>query len=506
MLLFSLALLSFFTVPCSLLADTPSEMYVPDDATINARFGEMNCLVKPKLTPAVRSYMKTYLQLRRAHSEVILGKTVMYFPMFEKKFREHDMPEDLKYLSIVESALRPKATSRVGAGGLWQFMPETGYSYGLEINEYRDDRSDPEMSTEAAIAYLKNAHNRFGNWELALAAYNSGAGRVNRAVRRARSKNFWKIQRYLPRETRAYVPAFIAATYLCKYYADHGLTPQYPSLDMQMTQTVKIYDHISFYKIGQLTGLSQYVIEDLNPAYNMGFVPANGKGYTLTLPKRVMQTVLDYLSHIKRPDGNQRDLSLAVTSVTIKSRPIKTDTRDEYFESMYTVQEGETMERIAEMYGITKNNIMAWNNLTSPYAYVGQELKIFHPHKIERWSPRTETEEAPPIESLALTPFAVAGLDENMRATRVEKATSYKKKRAKKAEVKSTDVKKKAAGNATKMRGNYIYYRLEAGESLQDAADKFPGVRLQDILELNKLKKVRKGLKIRIKKIDENME
>jgi len=494
--LFSKLLLSFFFVFLFGNLSHAENNYEPlNDNVIKANLANLPCLVTKKDTPAVRSFLRTYLQSRREHSEVILGRTVVYFPMFEKKFIEADMPTELKYLSIVESALRPKAVSRVGAGGLWQFMPETGAHYGLHISEHRDDRSDPEMATEGAIAYLKRQYKRFGNWELAIASYNSGPGRVNRAVKRARSKSFWKIQRYLPRETRSYVPGFIAATYLCHYYEQHGLTPQYPSLDMQMTQTVKIYDYLPFVKIQQLTGLSQYVIEDLNPAFNSGFVPASARGYNVTLPKRVMQTVLDYLKHLKRPDGAANN-GFTVTSVNIKPKPVKVNTHDEYYKSVYFVQQNESLARIADIFGVSKNSIMAWNGMNNDIVIPGQELTLYHPNKIERWSP-FNVETSPQIASLALQPFSVEAILPNLSNRAAKKVKRVEKEKVKKEKIEKEE-------DPTSMRGRYIMYRLQEGETLQDAADMFPGVRLKDILELNKIKEgkaPKAGTKIKIKKL-----
>ena len=175
------------------------------------------------------------------------------------------MPLDLKFLSVVESALNPMAVSRSGAVGLWQFMPATGREYGLKISRYVDERKDPVKSTLAAIKYLKKQYNRYGNWELALAAYNGGPGRVNRAIKRGRSKNFWRIRKYLPRETRNYVPAYIAATYIANFYHMHDLVPIYPDLELQLTESVKVYETLNFSEIEAITGTPEYIIEILNP-------------------------------------------------------------------------------------------------------------------------------------------------------------------------------------------------------------------------------------------------
>ena len=243
-LLFSFFFIGFTTVNAN------SENNYPEynKADVTPRVQTLQTIVTPKYTSAVEGYIKGYTIRNREKSELILGRASRYFPMFEKYLKEAGLPDDLKYLSVVESALVPKALSRVGAGGLWQFMPPTGASYGLKIDRYVDDRSCPHKSTQAAMKHLASLYKRFQNWELALAAYNSGGGRVNRAIKMARSKNFWKVQRYLPRETRNYVPAFIAATYLYKYYTAHELLPVYPELDLQLTETMRVYSYLSFQK------------------------------------------------------------------------------------------------------------------------------------------------------------------------------------------------------------------------------------------------------------------
>lgn len=499
--LITLILISFFYLSSNAKSDNLNnkENYSPlNYQEVAARLKTMPCLIKPKDTPAVRSFIRTYLETKREHSKQILGRTVIYFPMYEKKFREHDMPEELKYLSIVESALKPKAVSRVGAGGLWQFMPETGKYYGLHINEHRDDRSDPEMATEAAIAYLKDAYKRFGSWELAIASYNSGPGRVNRAVRRSRSKNFWTLKRYLPRETRSYVPGFIAATYLCQYFAEHGVTPEYPSLDMQMTRTVKIYNHLDFGKIQQLTGLSQYVIEDLNPAYTANFIPANSMGYSLTLPRRVMQRVLDYLQHVNTPDSGNYRGGTVIRNITINPKPINLDTHNEYYKSIYYVNAGESMEQVAKLFEVSKNSIMAWNNLNKPVIYTGQRLILYHPNEIERWQPKKAVTLVTPIAALSPRTLDLPRKKEiNLHtlslSTKVHNVASPKLRSPMHQEEDHTTI-----------RGNNIYYRVQEGDTLQEIADKFPGVRLEDLYELNRIKKDKEpkaGSKIKVKRL-----
>ena len=224
-------------------------------------------IVSPRLDASVQSYLRTYIERNRTKTEHMIGRSVIYFPMFEELLEANGLPVDLKYLAVVESALTPQAISRVGATGLWQFMKTTGREYGLHITKYIDDRCDPEMSTKAAIKYLGNLYRQFDSWELAMAAYNAGPGRVRYAIRKSGSKDYWKLQGYLPRETRAYVPGFIAASYVLNYYQDHGLEPAFPGDDLLQTATMQVFEDISFSKIGQITGVTEEIIYHLNPKY-----------------------------------------------------------------------------------------------------------------------------------------------------------------------------------------------------------------------------------------------
>ncbi|MCB0704196.1 MAG: transglycosylase SLT domain-containing protein [Saprospiraceae bacterium] len=360
---------------------------------VKERLDEMPCLVSKKFDKAVEGYITGYVVRHRERGERILGKTIQYFPLFEEYLREHDMPEELKYLAVVESALDPKAVSRVGATGLWQFMESTGRNYGLEINDQIDERSDPVKSTLAAIEYLKKQYDRFGSWELALAAYNSGPGRVNRAIRKARSKNFWKLRKYLPRETRNYVPAFIGATYLCLYYEDHGMSPTMPQLDQILTQRIEVYDYLPFDRIAQVTGLALSTIEDLNPAYQLGYIPESQKGNYLELPKRVMPAVVDYL-HLKKSNTIPKGVRW---EQVLDAPPLNADPNESYFSSIYIVQEGDNMESLLQLFGCSQHALIAWNQPERDFILVpGKELTIYHPYKLLRFEARVEM----PVEAL----------------------------------------------------------------------------------------------------------
>lgn len=346
-------------------------------------------IVEPKFVPAVKGYIRSYMVRNRTSSEIILGRTVLYFPIFEAYLAEYNLPEELKYLSIVESALNPKAVSRVGAGGLWQFMPATGLELGLRIDKEVDERSDPIKSTEAAMVHIQRQYDRFEDWALALAAYNSGSGRVSRAVKRARSKNFWQIQRYLPKETRNYVPAFIAASYLVDYYEEHDLKPVYPDLDLQITETIKLYDTLSFEQIVLLTELPIEVVQWLNAPYRKGFIPASVEGHSLTLPRRVMGIVKEYMES-RRLDTQGG--AFAKVNLTLP------ETR--YYKSNYIVLEGKTLPDIARELKCTVHQLRAWNKLKNNKIEPGQKLTIFTPKPFEQKFPIVPLEAVNPIPSL----------------------------------------------------------------------------------------------------------
>lgn len=369
-----LPLLFFGSVVMNPLSATGPETEVPpyNEEEIMSRLADLDQdFIETKYDPVVEAYIKGYVVRKRRNAEIILGRTATYFPIFEKYLAEHNMPDVLKYLAVVESALNPHAVSVVGAGGLWQFMPETGKSYGLVINNEVDERTDVIKSTKAALEHLQDLYDRYEDWALALAAYNSGAGRVNRAIKRSGSKDFWKLRKYLPRETRNYVPAFIAAVYLAHYYDKHNLEPDFPSLDMQLTEEVKINDFVSFFRVAQITGVSMAVIRKLNPLYTKDFIPANVKGNYLILPKRVMPAFQDYL--LAKKDGNAYPEALHA-SVHMKNHR---NTDKPYSYSIYLLGEDEAPEQLAELLNCSVTNLMVWNEVGFEELGNQRQLKVF---------------------------------------------------------------------------------------------------------------------------------
>lgn len=276
------------------------------DKDLEQRVINLSSAVDIRYSADVQKHIKAYTKYNKKGTEVILGRTSIYFPMFENILRDRGLPTDLKYLAVIESGLKPTATSKVGAAGLWQFMKSTGRMMGLQVNNTLDERRDPVKSTEAAAEYLKYLNEKFGDWTLALAAYNCGPGNVRKAIRRSGGKRtFWEIKNFLPRETRNYVPKFIAVTYLMNYYYDHGMIPKLPEDHLVNTSSAQVFDKISLKSVSAKFNLSLSIVKLLNPAYIRNVIPASEEGrHLLTLPTDQM------ISYV---NGNQ--------SATLLSRP-----------------------------------------------------------------------------------------------------------------------------------------------------------------------------------------
>lgn len=341
------------------------------DAVLRDRMSKLNSCVDVRMTGVVKGYIKTYAQIQTEKTRNMLGKRLTYFPLFEEKLKEQGLPTDLKYLSVVESALNAKAVSKVGATGLWQFMSYTGKDYGLNATSAYDDRSNPVKSTEAAARYLKSLYNQYQDWALALAAYNSGPNRVNGAIKRAHSRSFWSIQRYLPQETRNYVPAFIAATYICNYFPLHGLEPRDPDFDEQMTDYLLVYEGLSFRDIAAATGLDVDVVSHLNPGFRRGYVPPSNSGQYVIVPQRVMPAFVRYLNSL----GSSHNYSFDETDYVEPQH--MGDGR--YWQKFVTITQPDNIENIAAKYGCHPEHVKSWNALETNYVYAGQKLKLWYP-------------------------------------------------------------------------------------------------------------------------------
>ena len=318
----------------------------------------------------VRKFIDLYAYRKRALTERILGLSQIYFPLFEEQLDKFKMPLELKYLAVIESALNPIANSRAGAKGLWQFMYGTGKVYGLKISSYVDDRFDPIKSTIAACEHMTDLYNIYGNWSLVLAAYNSGAGNVNKAIRRAGgAKNFWVIQRFLPRETRSYVPAFIAASYVLTYAREHHIAPVDPGILFYEVDTVHIRNPLTFDQLSEVLNIPREEIQFLNPAYKQGVIPATlDNQYVLRLRKKNVADFINNENRIyayKTKRGLERDSLLALAFM---------NNRDA---TEYRVKKGETLSTIAKKFHMSVSDLKALNNLHKNYVKPKQHLLVY---------------------------------------------------------------------------------------------------------------------------------
>jgi membrane-bound lytic murein transglycosylase D len=315
----------------------------------------------------VQGYIETYAHNREEMGRVI-GLSKYYFPIYEKAFRDAGIPDEIKYLSIVESKLDPNAVSRAGAAGPWQFMSATGKLYGLAMDDYVDDRRDPVQASYAAAAYLKDAYQEFGDWLLAIASYNSGKSNVEHAIERANATDFWSIRQYLPVETRNYVPAFIAVNYVMNYYNKCGIVPQACSLPLK-TDTVLVNKYVSLGTVSAALGLDVQNLALLNPAYKRQIV--NG---TARSPRRLIIPQVDKARYSALYEVlNNASGIVPVRQVTYAAyHEEKAEKMPEY----HTVKRGETLRDIADTYGIDVSDRKIWNHLHSNRAVVGQKLKL----------------------------------------------------------------------------------------------------------------------------------
>lgn len=351
------------------------------DAEMMRRLEAMNSFIKLPYNDVVKNYIIQYSERMTTRMGRVMGLSTYYFPIFEDILLRYGLPQELKYMAIIESMLNPVATSRAGARGIWQFMYQTGTSYGLEINSYVDERLDVEKAVDAAARYLRDAYRTFGDWALAISSYNCGAGNVSKAIRRADGKrDYWSIYPYLPRETRNYVPAFVAAMYAMTYYREYGIVPQMTGVPAQ-TDTFMIRRNLHFDQIEAVVGVPKEDLQNLNPQYVNDIIPGNNHPYVLKLP---------YTWTARFLDAN-RDTLYAYKADSLVNGRILQDQRKSSGKSTgkssggsssqqriaYKVKSGDYLGKIASKYGVTVAQIKSWNRLKSNNIQIGQTLYIY---------------------------------------------------------------------------------------------------------------------------------
>lgn len=443
----------------------------------------------------VKNYINLYAVKKRKLTSKMLGLAEVYFPMFEESLDKYDMPLEIKYLAIVESALNPAAGSHKGAKGLWQFMYGTGKVYGLKVTSLVDDRYDPYKSTIAACEHLQDLYDIYSDWSLALAAYNSGAGNVNRAIRRAGgTKNYWAVWPFLPRETRGYVPAFIAVNYVMNYAPEHNIYPMNPGTYYHDIDTVSVNDVLAFDQLNEMLGIPMDELKFLNPHFKRQIIPAtNEKPYTLRIPRSYTNAYLSRETELyayKTKKGIEREKLLAEVQ-KVKDRNI------------HIVRSGENLGLIAKRYHVYVNQIKSWNNLRSNTIYPGQKLVLYGSGSSNYYKSSTPVKRSSEKSSHVVKNGENLGLIAKKYKCTVTDLKEWNN-------LKSSNIypnqklivyKPEAKKSSTVKDGKYMYHIIRKGDTLWDIAKEYDGVTVDQIKSLNNIKNSKRlvpGQKIKI--------
>ncbi len=358
-----------FLIPDSVLIEgTDSVANARRDALYEQRLRDLASPIPMPYNYLVRARIVNYVEKHPATISRVVGLSHLYFPMIEDELLRHGLPIELRALPIIESALQTNALSRAGAVGLWQFIASTGKSYGLEINSLVDERRDPRAATRAACRFMKDLHQIFGDWTLAIAAYNCGPGNVNKAIARSGGKTFWNIYDYLPPETRGYVPAFIAATYAYNYHRQHNIAPTEPPIPLAV-DTIQVNRITHFGQIASTIDVDIETLRALNPQYRLDIIPATTKSYTLVLPQRVVTRYIENEAAIMAKDSTY--LKEYINPANLDKKRLERAT------TIHRIKRGETLGGIARRYGVTVNQLMRWNGIKNAGRIrEGQRIRI----------------------------------------------------------------------------------------------------------------------------------
>ena len=348
-----------------------SNPYFPDSVYID-RLVKMPTVMEMAYNEVVRKYIDTYVEGKmREKVSYMLGAANFYIPIFEEALEAYGLPLELKYLPIIESALNPLAVSRAGAAGLWQFMTSTAKIYGLTINSLVDERRDPIKSTWAAARYLKDLYDIYKDWNLVIAAYNCGPGNVNKAIKRTEGKaDYWEIYYNLPKETRGYVPAFIAANYVMTYYCDHNICPMQTDLSMT-TDTIHVNRQLHFKQIAEVCDIPMDEIRDLNPQYRRDIIPGNSQECILRLPNEHLYTLISNMDSVYNHKKDQ--LFTHRATVNLKET---TSAKQASAVVYHKIRSGDTLSTIARRYGTTVSRIKKLNGLKNNNIRAGKTIRV----------------------------------------------------------------------------------------------------------------------------------
>lgn len=484
------------------------ESNVPDEVYIE-RLKKMNSFISLPYNDIVKNYIILYSEKMPTKMAHMLGLCQYYMPIFDETFNKHDLPEELKAMAIIESAMNPLAVSRAGAKGMWQFMYATAKMYGLHIDSFVDERMDPFKAADAAARYLQDAYEIFGDWNLAIASYNCGAGNVNKAIRRSGGKRaFWDIWPYLPRETRGYVPAFVGALYAMTYYKEHGIKPEAVEMPIHV-DTFKINKQLHLKQVAELTGAPLEELKNLNPQYRHDIIPGNSKEYILRLPYTYTNAFIEHEDSVYTHKYDE-----FFNPTTIKKIQDGADGE----RIVYVVKNGDYLGRIASRNRCTVAQIKRWNGLKSNNIRVGQRLVIYRGGGgPSTSSSSSSTAAAAPSSSSSSTQSStptgtytvksgdtLSGIATRHGVTvnqlkQWNGLTSNNIRVGQKLKLNSSSSASSASASSS---GDYSTYTVKSGDSLYSIAKNYSGVSAQDIMNFNGMSSsnIKPGMKIKIPK------
>lgn len=492
-------------------ADSRPQEQVSDDVLIE-RLSKLPSIIEMPLNGPVRNMIYFYANRKRQLVENMLGLSLYYMPIFEEALERHDMPNELRYLPVIESALVPNAVSRAGAAGLWQFMPATATGQGLEINSLVDQRRDPYLASDAAARYLKQLYATYDDWSLAIAAYNCGPGNVNKALRRAGGgkKDFWEIYPFLPAETRGYVPAFIAANYIMNYHKEHNISPALARKPI-IVDTVHVSRRVHFNQICDVLDIPIEEVRALNPQFRKDIIPGDIKPYSLVLPS--LQTLAYVANEDSIVNHNAKDYARRGYVEPASGASTGRDAMGEYYDEevvkYHTVARGETLTKIANKYGITIAQIKKYNKVGKSVKR-GKKLKIVTVERKYRPAPEPEavSPESPaaPADTSAVSVISndsitsapndsVAGVSDVANAF----AKPAVKQEEAKAEKKVTQTPKKTEAKKAAAKPKTVTHTVRRGDNLSKIAKKY-GVTVAAIKRANNMAgdNIQAGQKLKI--------
>lgn len=498
-----------------------------DDDVLLDRLSRLPTIIEMPLNEPVRNAINFYANRRKQLVENMLGLSLYYMPIFEEALERHGLPNELRYLPVIESALVPTAVSPVGAVGLWQFMPGTGKDLGLEINSLIDQRRDPYLASEAGAKFLKQLYSNYNDWSLAIAAYNCGPGNVNKALRRAGDgkHDFWEIYPFLPAETRGYVPAFIAANYIMNYYKEHDISPALARKPL-ITDTVHVSRRVHFQQISDVMGIPMAELRTLNPQFRKDVIPGDIRPYSLVLPSLQVYAYIANEDSIVNHNASlyARRGIVEPASGKIVGSSANGDYYDEEVIQYHKVKKGETLAKIAKRYGVTVSSIRKLNKCGKSVK-AGRKLKIktivrrYRPKPTPAPAPAAETadttvvqnDSVPPVpEPASLTDSTLVQMPEQPDASADSAAVAQETKPApapekKQVDKKTSDKKQNASKNTNTKKDTKpktTVHKVRKGDSLDKIARRY-GVTIAEIKKANGLKndkiKIGQSLKIPVK-------